>query len=235
MNHYTLIKSCRPSCPSFADHQSAQKPCCRAPPASLFASTTLKGAVPMPKSKQLSLFNNQKPQKAHGGSLAVDKRRSKRPINIKQSHHITMKSHHAVGSRSLFRYKKIIVQLMKKNAIKFHIKVYEYSIQGNHLHLLVKAQNLEGLQNFFRVLAGHTAQRILKECPIKQSAGGASQKRKGCKKNQRKFWSYLLFSRIVSWGREFQRVISYVQKNTLELLQVIAYQPRLKSKRSNTS
>jgi len=103
------------------------------------------------------------------------------------------------------------------------------------LHLLVKAQNLEGLQNFFRVLAGQTAQRILKECPLKLSAGGASQKQKGCKKNQRKFWSYLLYSRIVSWGQEFKRVASYIQKNTLELLQVIAYQPRSNSKRSNSS
>ena len=148
-----------------------------------------------------------------------------------------MKSYHAIGARSLFRHKKLILGLIKKNALKFHVKVYEYAIQGNHLHLLIKAQSREGLQNFFRVVAGHAAQRILKEHPLslkdlelKQSAGGAptkdEKKTKACKKNQRKFWSYLLYSRIVTWGREFKAVISYIQKNELELLQIIAYQPR---------
>ncbi|MCB0351261.1 MAG: hypothetical protein KDD38_08770 [Bdellovibrionales bacterium] len=61
-----------------------------------------------------------------------------------------------------------------------------------------------------------------------QWAGGAPQKKPGCRKNQRKFWSYLIFSRIVSWGREFKTVIRYVQKNTLEALNLIAYQPRNK-------
>ena len=192
--------------------------------------------------KQLSLFNEKRTRKDHGGSLAVQKRRSKRPLNLKQTHHITMKSYHAVGSRSLFRHKKMILDLLKKNALKFHVKVLEYAIQGNHLHLLVKAQTREGLQNFFRVIAGHTAQRILKDHPLStkpkstSDAGGAPVKeRKGCTKNQRKFWSFLLYSRIVSWGKEFRNVISYIQKNTLELLQVIAYQHRSKNQIRNSS
>lgn len=182
--------------------------------------------------KQLKLFKQPKAKRDHGGSLAVRKRRARRPLNMKQSHHLTMKSRHANGARSLFRHKKMILGLIKKNSSKFHVKVYEYAIQGNHIHLLVKAHNREGLQNFFRVIAGHTAQRILKECPLKQEPGGAptkaSIKPTGCKKNQRKFWSYLLYSRIVSWGREFKLVAQYIQRNTLELLQMIAYQPRHK-------
>ncbi len=180
----------------------------------------------MPKSKQLSLFPQQKTHRAHGGSLAVKKRRSRRPLNIKQSHHITMKSHHAVGPRSLFRHKKLILGLIKKNSVRFRVKIYECAIQGNHIHLLVKAQTREGMQNFFRVVAGHTAQEILKRCPLNQMPGGAPRDAKSCLKNQRKFWSYLLFSRVVKWGREFKIVLSYVQKNTLELLQIIAYQTR---------
>ncbi len=178
------------------------------------------------KAKQLKLFKLPKVRKDHGGSLAVRKRRNRRPLNLKQSHHITMKSHHAMGARSLFRHKKMILSLVKKNSSKFQLKVYEHAIQGNHIHLLVKAQTREGLQNFFRVIAGHIAQRVLKECPLKQAPGGAPHKGTGCEKNQRKFWSYLLYSRIVSWGREFKVVAKYIQKNTLELLHLIAYQPR---------
>ena len=168
----------------------------------------------MKKSKQLSLIQKTQSKKEHSGSLAV-------------------------GPRSLFRHKKLILGLMKKNAFRFQIKVYEYAIQGNHLHLFVKAQSREGMQNFFRVLAGHTAQRILKDNPLNQEARGGASKREvqkvGCEKNQRVFWSYLVYSRVVSWGREFRTVTTYNQKNTLELLQIIAYQPRSKSSNKNSS
>jgi REP element-mobilizing transposase RayT len=192
------------------------------------------GAVHMKKSEQILPITKSRAKKEHGGSLAVGKRRATRPLNIKQSQHITLKSIHAVGPRSLFRHKKLILSLMKKNSVRFQVKIYEYAIQGNHIHLLVKAYSREGLQNFFRVLAGHSAQRILKDHPIRQERGGApvqeGQRKTGCKKNQRMFWSYLVYSRVVSWGREFKTVTTYIQKNTLELLQIIAYQPRFKTK-----
>jgi len=180
----------------------------------------------------------KKSRQEHGGSLAIGRRRKARPLNIKRSHHITLKSIHAVGPRSLFRHKKMILSLMKKYSVRFQVKVYEYAIQGNHIHLLIKAQSREGMQNFFRVIAGHSAQRILKEFPLNQNAGGApgnGGQKVGCKKNQRVFWSYLVYSRVVSWGQEFDTVTAYIQKNTLELLQIIAYQPRFKSAKKNSS
>jgi len=180
----------------------------------------------------------KKSRQEHGGSLAIGRRRKARPLNIKRSHHITLKSIHAVGPRSLFQHKKMILSLMKKYSVRFQVKIYEYAIQGNHIHLLIKAQSREGMQNFFRVIAGHSAQRILKEFPLNQNAGGASEhggQKAGCKKNQRVFWSYLVYSRVVSWGREFDTVTAYIQKNTLELLQIIAYQPRFKSAKKNSS
>jgi REP element-mobilizing transposase RayT len=181
------------------------------------------------------LFPKLKHKRAHGGSHSVGKRREARPLNLKLSHHITMKSHHAFGARSLFRHKKLILGLIKKNAYRFQVKVFEYAIQGNHLHLLVKSQTREGLQNFFRVVAGHSAQKILQIYPLKLQAGGAPDEKKGCSKNRRKFWSFLLYSRVVSWGREFKTVVQYIQRNTLELFNLIAYQPRLKRKKANSS
>jgi len=106
------------------------------------------------------------------------------------------------------------------------------------MHLLVKAQSREGLQNFFRVIAGHVAQRTLEACPLpgpERGGAPAREKKEGCKKNQRKFWSFLLYSRAVSWGREFQIVKTYIQKNTLELLRLVAYTPRLRIKAVNSS
>ena len=185
--------------------------------------------------KQLIFFPKQKIKREHGGSLAVRKRRSRRPLNLRLSHHITMKSHHGIGKRSLFRHKKMILGLMKKNAFRFQVKVVEYAIQGNHIHMLVRAHSREGLQNFFRVVAGHTAQKILQKFPLPVTVGGAPIGREecgliGCAKNRRKFWSFLLYSRVVSWGRDYSAVVSYIQRNTLELLRIIAYQPRKKPK-----
>ena len=188
-------------------------------------------------------MSKAKSRKEHGGSLAVSRRRIVRPLNLNQSHHITLKSRHAIGPRSLFRHKKLILNLIRKNSIRFQVKVYEYAIQGNHIHLLVKAKTRENLQNFFRVIAGHSAQKILALHPLKTNTknerggafgrerverGGAplGNEAKGCRKNQRKFWSFLLYSRVVSWGREFKIVTCYIQKNTLELLKIIAYQAR---------
>jgi REP element-mobilizing transposase RayT len=156
----------------------------------------------------------------------VRKRRSYRPLNPRHSHHITLKSHHAVGGRCLLKHRNMIVSVMKKASKLFHVRVYEYAVCGNHLHLLVKGPDRESLQNFFRVFAGHTAQIILKRHPLPQARGGAPTKR-GCKKNQRKFWSYLLYSRIVSWGRDFKTVCEYIMRNSLEALNLIAYQPRV--------
>ena len=183
--------------------------------------------------KQLSFL--AKPSKQHGGSLAIGKRRSLRPLSPKLSLHITLKSSSAIGGRCLFRHKKMILAVMKKASRLFQVKVYNYAICGNHLHLLIKGKDRESLQNFFRVFAGHTAQNILKLCPLPKSSGGASTQAKGCKKNQRKFWSYLLYSRIVSWGREFKTVVKYIDQNLLETFHIAAYQPRKQLRGVNSS
>jgi REP element-mobilizing transposase RayT len=183
----------------------------------------------MEQSKQRS-FYFFKPDytKQHGGSLAIRKRRKRRPINPKQTLHITLKSHYAIGGRCLLKHRKTIVAVMKKASKLFNVKVYQYAVCGNHLHLLIKGPDRESLHNFFRVFAGHTAQIILKKFPIPQKRGGA-HKSLYCKKNQRIFWSYLLFSRIVNWGRDFRTVSEYIMRNTLEAMNIIAYTPRIKT------
>ena len=182
--------------------------------------------------RQLS-FLLPKYSKEHGGSLAVRKRRIRRPLSIKCSHHVTLKSHHAIGGRCLLKHRKIIVSTMKKASWLFKVRVYEYAVASNHLHLLVKGPDRESIQNFFRVFAGHTAQRILKLCPLGPVAGGAFPHPIGCKKNQRKFWGFLIYSRVVTWGHEYSAVRRYIERNALEAIHLIAYQPRIAKHRKN--
>ena len=180
--------------------------------------------------KQQSFFKAQ--SKAHGGSHSTNKRRSKRVLSTKQALHVTLRSEFAKDSRSLTKHKKHIDFVLQKAAGLFAIRVYEKSICGNHLHLLIRGKNRAQIQNFFRVVAGHIAQEILRQFPIttterQKAAGGAlTQKKNGCKKNQRKFWQLLIYSRIVSWGKQFKKVARYIVQNTLEALNFIAYRQR---------
>lgn len=179
--------------------------------------------------KQHSFFKAQ--GRAHGGSHSINKRRAKRPLSTKETLHVTLRSEFAKDRRSLLKHKNHINFVIKKAARLFNIRVYEKAICGNHLHLLICGTRLAQIQNFFRVVSGHIAQEILRQFPITESerdktAGGAPKRKKGCNKNQRKFWQLLIYSRIVTWGKEFKTVTRYIVQNTLEALNLVAYQQR---------
>lgn len=181
--------------------------------------------------KQTSFLPKQR--REHGGILAIGKRRSRRPLNLKQPIHLTLRSDLAKGRRSLMSHRLTVEKVLLKASKRFHIRIYEKAICGNHLHLLVKGQTREDLQNFFRVIAGHIAQEILREFPLqpfeKTKRGGASgqiTKKPKHPKNQRKFWSLLLYTRIVTWGREYKAVKKYIIQNVNEALGLIKYKKR---------
>ena len=88
-----------------------------------------------------------------------------------------------------------ILSMIYVYAGRFKVHVYRASNVGNHLHLLVKAQEKKQLQDFLRVLAGRVAITV---------------KRVG------KFWDDLVWSRLVNWGKDFFNVSRYVLANELE-------------------
>jgi hypothetical protein len=172
------------------------------------------------KSRQLALpgLPPLRPKKrAHGGDLSKGKRKSKRPLSDKLSLHVVLKSDKAKGYRSLNNNSKTVKSVIRKAAWLFRIKVYSFSLNHNHLHLSVRGKCSVDIQNFFRVLAGHMAQQILRKYPLPQKSGNApdrdGQRPAGYK---RKFWNDLIYSRLVSWGREFRAVGSYIRLNQLE-------------------
>lgn len=182
---------------------------------------------------QLTFFKS-KNSKAHGGDHSIGRRRSKRVLILKRPMHVTLRSEFAYSGRCLLRHQKMINKVISRAAKRFRISVYEKAICGNHLHLLVRGRTRFEIQNFFRVVAGHIAQNILENLPIRENEkpkwGGASRSRKNtCQhpKNQRKFWCALIYSRVLSgWGREFRTVKNYIVQNTLEAIGVIPYQKR---------
>lgn len=182
----------------------------------------------------------------HGGTLALSRRRSLRPLDSKKPVHLVLRSDLAKGSRSLMRNQQIVLRVLQKFSYRFQIRIYEKAICGNHIHLVVKAKSRRNLQNFFRVFAGQIAQEILHKFPLqkheaKAFVGVPGGTPKMHPKNQRTFWSLVLYSRIVSWGRDFNGVKNYVIQNVKEALGLIPYKERkprhgrMMKKRRNTS
>lgn len=164
-------------------------------------------------------------RREHGGDLSIRRRKSKRHLTIKNPFHVTLRSDFAKGKRSLLRHKNMIYKVLHKASRRFGVKIYQQAICGNHIHLLVRGRQRFAIQNFFRVVAGHIAQKILELYPIsdlERKRGNALAK--GVKmKYQRKFWGALLYSRMVRWGRDYSNVVNYIERNVLEALGWIPY------------
>jgi REP element-mobilizing transposase RayT len=172
--------------------------------------------------RQFEFELNDKSSKEHGGELSLGRRHRRRPLSTKHPIHLVMISDFAYGARSLLRHRPLIEQVLAKAARRFRISIYEKAIVSNHVHLLVRGRRRIDLQNFFRVIAGHIAQQILAIHPIQEHHKPQSTKRS----KENIFWQTRIFSRLISWGREFRAVRNYVIQNFLEAANLIKYKMR---------
>ncbi len=151
--------------------------------------------------KQLSFFNLSN-RKNYGGEMK-GRRKTMRPLDKKRLHHVILKSRHAKGDRS---FKKFDMQIQYKNLIyskakKYGVRIAAYSNVGNHFHLLIKFQDRNLIKTFFKVIAGVIA---------RLAVGAQKGKRFG------RFWDSVLFTRIISKGRDELRIFDYVEANLIE-------------------
>ena len=146
---------------------------------------------------------NGSPRRAHGGTLSRGKRKSRRPLSNRGSVHVVLRSESAKGCRALINHSNLIRSVLARAGFRFGVSVHGLAIHFNHVHIHVQGRTRLGVQNFFRVVAGHVAQGILREFPLK---GGTTE-------GVRKFWRDLAFTRIVSTGRDFAAVNEYLRKN----------------------
>lgn len=131
-------------------------------------------------------------RKEFGGSLLKNKRKSQRPLSIKLPIHLVLRSHSAKiflpSQRSLeFR--------MKKLAEKYYIRIYSLSLNWNHVHLVLKVNSREDYKRFIRHLTSSLA---------------LLAKKKG------KVFEFRPYTRILTWGREFETILNYIRLNDLE-------------------
>ncbi len=152
----------------------------------------------------------------YGGELSLGKRKAFRPIDPKQALHVTLKSSKARGALSMLHPKHCnsIETFVHKTARRWGVRVYRFANVGNHIHLLIKVPTREAWKRFSKELSGGIAQIVTgaqKGRAVPRNANG-----KLPESALRAFWDHLLYTRIVSFGRDFDGVARYVIKNLFE-------------------
>jgi putative transposase len=158
--------------------------------------------------KQLQLSNSTyfKSSPTFGGDLNLNKRKSRRPLDVNKPLHLVLR---AAVSKPVFLHREhMLDKMISRFAKKFGIKIFESSVNANHLHLLISLKHRELYKKFVAAMTGRIAQ-VLK---IK--------------------WSYRPYTRIIEWGRDFKNVCDYVVKNQKEAWGLISYKRSTKKVRA---
>jgi REP element-mobilizing transposase RayT len=99
----------------------------------------------------------------------------------------------------------------------FFVHVEQISIQGDHIHILIRTHRRSQFHYFFRVVAGQIAQVFEKEGLLMMTDTP------GRPRTKRSLWMYRPFSRVVRGWRAYWIVRDYIQLNEKEALGVIPY------------
>lgn len=142
---------------------------------------------------------------SHGDESSLGKRKVMRPLDPRKPLHLVLKSARARGAWSFLqpRFKREISSILYSQAHRWGVELMSFSNVGNHLHLLVKFPSRRAFQAFLKVITGRIAMLITKS-------------RKGFSVGR--FWDKTVFSRVVQWGRDFERISTYLVKNFVEPL-----------------
>jgi REP element-mobilizing transposase RayT len=175
----------------------------------------IKNSVKAKKDSYLPGFE-KKASARHGGDHARGKRKTLRPIDTKQALHMTLKSSKARGALSMLHpnHCNAIEKFVRKTAEKWGVRVYRYANVGNHLHLLIRTRSRQAWKNFAKEISGGIAQIVTGA--QKGAALPRTQDSTIPESAKRGFWDGLIFTRIVSFGRDFNGVANYLIKNLFE-------------------
>src|SRR5437762_5299456 len=126
----------------------------------------------------------------HGGVTRTGQRKTSRPIEPSLPLYLVLRSSRARGKWSLQKTttESRVQEILRELSQRHGIKAFEFANGGDQIHLLLRAKSRQGFQAFLRAFAGLTARLV---------TGAKKGKPSG------KFWDALTFSRVLSWGKEF--------------------------------
>lgn len=159
---------------------------------------------------------------SYGGSLRKRRcGRRERPISSRSPIHLVFKANRTVlngGFRSPRSF-ILIHELHVRYAKRFYVRTERMTVQGDHLHLIVRVSRRSLFQAFLRVFSGQIAQRFQNEgLTIVKSVTGTPRKKQDCK-----LWQSRPFTRVVKGYRAYVTVKNYLQLNEKEALGKIPY------------
>jgi REP element-mobilizing transposase RayT len=134
----------------------------------------------------------------HGGELSIGRRKALRPLARKRPLHLVLKSR-----RSLRRHGPLISKEAHRLAEKFSCRLYDIAVAEDHIHLVLLIAGRKEYKAFIRSLTGLLARKI-----------------------QKGLFMLLAFTRVANWGKDFQRLKSYLKKNREEASGERSYEPR---------
>ena len=144
--------------------------------------------------KQLKLFKDPN-LKQFGSDLNLGIRKEQRPISLKTPMHLILKSDVVMDHGG---FKKIETKIYKEIhffAERFGIKIFNLAIHCNHIHLLILTATRQAYISFIRALNG----TMIRKLKLPQGLFTKSP-----------------YTRIVGWGRDFETVNTYINKNRFE-------------------
>jgi REP element-mobilizing transposase RayT len=160
--------------------------------------------------KQTTMGFFGKSRKEHGGSLFKGKRKEARPLSTKHPIHLTLKS---TGNSFFYPSNRALDKLIRNCADKYNIKIYDLALNWSHIHAMILIPTREAYKAFIKTLTSLIVELISKQ--------------RGRKLTQ--IFDLLPYTRILSWGREFKKVLEYIIQNQMEALGLISRKKKSKT------
>ncbi|MBK7891565.1 MAG: hypothetical protein IPJ84_12235 [Bdellovibrionales bacterium] len=135
------------------------------------------------------------------GNRTTRESRQYRPLATKEAMHLVLRSDRARGPKSLLKYDRIVRAVIAKVASRRGVRIYRIVNAGNHLHITLKLSKQFLWRGFISGITGGIARAVGFERDESSKQG---------------FWNSRPFTRLISWGRDYNVVKDYHVLNQLE-------------------
>lgn len=154
------------------------------------------------RQKQPSFHGFPKEQRAFSpGGRTTRAARQRRPRGTREAMHLVLRSDLARGPKSLLKYDSLVRALIAKLAKRHGIRIYRIVNAGNHLHITLRLSKQFTWKGFISGLTGGIARAV---------------QYKRAESSMRSFWNSRPFTRLITWGRDYNVVKDCHTLNQLE-------------------
>ena len=162
----------------------------------------------------------------YGGELRKSRfGRGIRPLSTKDPLHAVFKIRAGSlkkGLRNPATY-TLVNKLLHKYSKKYFVKIEQFSVNADHLHLLIRCSKRSLYHHFFRVLAGQIAQQLIQTAQHPTETAQHLTDTRNKKKVGPGIWKARPWSRVIKGYKAFVTVRNYVLLNKKEAEGRISY------------